>query len=63
MGTCVGPLHGDEHIVLVGNVALGLLLVIQLPMVLLLTPKAMRAWHDYLRRQRHGKPALRVKRS
>jgi AGCS family alanine or glycine:cation symporter len=35
-------------------VALGFMLSVNLPTMLILGPKAMRAWHDYFRRLKHG---------
>ncbi|MES0874448.1 alanine/glycine:cation symporter family protein [Sinimarinibacterium thermocellulolyticum] len=50
--TCLGYIRTDAQIDTISTVALGFMLAVNLPMMLVLGPRAMRAWHDYFRRRR-----------
>jgi AGCS family alanine or glycine:cation symporter len=52
--TCLGFIRTDAEIDTISTVALGFMLAINLPTMLILGPKAMRAWHDYFRRLKAG---------
>jgi len=52
--TCLGFIRTDAEIDTISTVALGFMLAINLPTMLILGPKAMRAWHDYFRRLKSG---------
>jgi alanine or glycine:cation symporter, AGCS family len=52
--TCLGFIRTDAEIDTISTVALGFMLAINLPTMLILGPRAMRAWHDYFRRLRTG---------
>ncbi|HEX4871596.1 MAG TPA: amino acid carrier protein [Nevskiaceae bacterium] len=49
--TCLGFIRTDAEIDTLSTVALGFMLAVNLPVMLLLGPQAMRAWHDYFRRR------------
>jgi alanine or glycine:cation symporter, AGCS family len=53
--TCLGFIRTDAEVDTISTVALGFMLTINLPIMLVLGPKAMRAWHDYFRRLREGR--------
>jgi AGCS family alanine or glycine:cation symporter len=52
--TCLGYIRTDVEVDTISTVALGFMLAINLPVMLLLGPRAMRAWHDYFRRRRRS---------
>jgi alanine or glycine:cation symporter, AGCS family len=52
--TCLGFIRTDAEIDTISTVAMGFMLAINLPTMLVLGPKAMRAWHDYFRRLKSG---------
>ncbi len=52
--TCLGYIRTDAEVDTLSTVALGFMLAINLPVMMVLGPKAMRAWHDYFRRLRSG---------
>jgi alanine or glycine:cation symporter, AGCS family len=52
--TCLGFIRTDTEIDALSTVALGFMLAINLPTMLILGPKAMAAWHDYFRRLKAG---------
>lgn len=52
--TCLGFIRTDAEIDTISTVALGFMLAINLPTMLILGPKAMAAWHDYFRRLKSG---------
>jgi AGCS family alanine or glycine:cation symporter len=52
--TCLGFIRTDAEIDTLSTVALGFMLAVNLPTMLLLGPKAMAAWHDYFRRLKAG---------
>lgn len=53
-GTCLGYIRTDAQIDTLSTVALGFMLAVNLPTMLLLGPRAMRAYHDYFRRLKRG---------
>ena len=53
-GTCLGFIRTDAEIDTISTVALGFMLAINLPAMLILGPKIMGAWHDYFRRLKSG---------
>ena len=52
--TCLGYIRTDIEVDTISTVALGFMLAINLPVMLLLGSRAMRAYHDYFRRRRSG---------
>ena len=52
--TCLGFIRTDAEIDTLSTVALGFMLAVNLPTMLLLGHKAMGAWHDYFRRLNAG---------
>ncbi|MFP5306658.1 MAG: alanine/glycine:cation symporter family protein [Gammaproteobacteria bacterium] len=50
--TCLGFIRTDAELDTVSTVALGFMLAVNLPMMVILGHKAMRAYHDYFRRRR-----------
>ncbi len=52
--TCLGFIRTDAEIDTLSTVALGFMLAVNLPTMLLLGHKAMGAWHDYFRRLKSG---------
>ncbi|MEK6805873.1 MAG: amino acid carrier protein [Pseudomonadota bacterium] len=52
--TCTGFINTAEQVDSLSTVALGFMLAVNLPVMWLLGPKAMRAWHDYFRRIKSG---------
>jgi len=52
--TCSGFITTAEQIDALSTVTLGFMLAINLPMMMVLGPRAMRAYHDYFRRLRAG---------
>lgn len=52
--TCLGFIRTDAEIDTISTVALGFMLAINLPIMLVLGPRAMRAWHNYFGRLREG---------
>jgi AGCS family alanine or glycine:cation symporter len=53
--TCLGFIRTDYELDTVSTVALGFMLAINLPTVVILGSKAMGAWHDYFRRLKTGR--------
>ncbi|MEW6166897.1 MAG: alanine/glycine:cation symporter family protein [Pseudomonadota bacterium] len=49
--TCLGFIRTDAELDTVSTVALGFMLAVNLPMMVILGHKAMRAYHDYFRRR------------
>jgi AGCS family alanine or glycine:cation symporter len=56
-GTCLGFIHTSKQIDTLSTVAMGFMLAINLPIMLLLGTRAMGAWHDYFRRLKRGEIA------
>ena len=52
--TCSGIITTAEQIDALSTVTLGFMLAINLPMMMVLGPRAMRAYHDYFRRLKAG---------
>ncbi|MEC9364986.1 MAG: alanine/glycine:cation symporter family protein [Pseudomonadota bacterium] len=52
--TCLGYIRTDIEVDTISTVALGFMLAINLPVMLLLGSRAMHAYHDYFRRRRSG---------
>lgn len=52
--TCLGYIRTDYEIDTLSTVALGFMLAVNLPTMLILGHKAMGAWHDYFRRLKSG---------
>lgn len=52
--TCLGYIRTDSDIDTISTVALGFMLAVNLPTMILLGPQAMRAYHDYFRRLKSG---------
>ena len=52
--TCLGIIRTDAEIDTFSTVALGFMLAINLPTMVILGHKAMGAWHDYFRRRQAG---------
>lgn len=57
--SCLGFVRTDAEIDTVSTVALGFMLAINLPTLVVLSPKIMSAWHDYFRRLGAGQIARR----
>jgi len=53
-GTCLGFIRTSEEIDTISTVAMGFMYAINLPLMVILGGKAMRAWHDYFRRLKSG---------
>jgi AGCS family alanine or glycine:cation symporter len=51
---CLGFIRTDYELDTISTVALGFMLAINLPTMVILGSKAMRAWHDYFRRLKAG---------
>lgn len=56
-GTCLGFIRTSEEIDTISTVAMGFMYAINLPLMVILGHKAMRAWHDYFRRLKAGEIA------
>lgn len=56
-GTCLGFIRTSSQIDTLSTVAMGFMLAINLPVMLLLGTRAMGAWHDYFRRLKRGEIA------
>ena len=56
-GTCLGFIRTSREIDILSTVAMGFMLCINLPVMLLLGTRAMGAWHDYFRRLKRGEIA------
>jgi AGCS family alanine or glycine:cation symporter len=54
VGTCLGFIRTDAEIDTLSTVALGFMLAVNLPTMLLLGHKSVGAWHDYFRRLKSG---------
>lgn len=52
--TCLGYIRTDSDIDTISTVALGFMLAVNVPAMVLLGPTAMRAYHDYFRRLKAG---------
>jgi AGCS family alanine or glycine:cation symporter len=52
--SCLGFMRTDVQVDSLSTIALGFMLAVNLPTMLILGPRAMRAWHDYFRRLRNG---------
>lgn len=57
--TCTGLIRNDAEIDTISTVALGFMLLINLPAMVILGPKVMAAWRDYFRRLNAGEIARR----
>jgi alanine or glycine:cation symporter, AGCS family len=57
VGTCLGFVRTSKEIDTLSTVAMGFMLAINLPVMLLLGTRAMGAWHDYFRRLKRGEIA------
>ena len=55
--TCLGFIRTSQQIDTLSTVAMGFMLAINLPIMLLLGTRAMGAWHDYFRRLKRGEIA------
>ena len=52
--TCLGFIKTAAQVDALSTVALGFMLSVNLPVMLILGSRAMGAWHDYFRRLRRG---------
>lgn len=52
--TCLGFIHTSVELDTLSTVAMGFMYAINIPLMLLLAPRVMRAWHDYFRRVKSG---------
>ncbi len=57
--TCLGFIHTAEQIDALSTVALGFMLAVNLPTMVILGSKAMGAWHSYFRRLKAGEIGAR----
>lgn len=55
--TCLGFIRTSTEVDTLSTVALGFMLAVNIPVMLLLGTRAMGAWHDYFRRLRRGEIA------
>ena len=55
--TCLGFIKTASEVDTLSTVALGFMLMVNLPVMLILGSRAMGAWHDYFRRYRRGEIA------
>ncbi|MGQ0622396.1 MAG: alanine/glycine:cation symporter family protein [Panacagrimonas sp.] len=57
--TCLGFIKTAAEVDTLSTVAMGFMLAVNLPVMLILGSRAMGAWHDYFRRYRNGQIARR----
>ena len=57
IGTCTASINTDADIDTISTVALGFMLAINLPTMVILGPKIMAAWKDYFTRLQDGEIA------